>query len=94
VRLSIFLDFLKKLFFINLENCTDERRKFLNENFNIKHFNATNHKKECYKNFIPYVKYELISDETNNVIPDKHISRNGHKELAKDLMREIEKQVF
>ena len=83
----------KKLFFINTEKCSEEIRNFINQNFNIKHYNCINHKKECYKNFIPYVKYELITDETNGNIPDKHISRNGHMELAKDLMKQIEKPI-
>jgi hypothetical protein len=83
----------KKIFFINLEHGTQDTIDFINKNFNIKHYNSKNYKKECYKNFIPYKKYELIVDETNGAIPDKHTSGNGHKELANDLIKEIEKPI-
>jgi hypothetical protein len=80
----------KKIFFCNNELSSPEIQDYINRNFSLKYFCSGNYKKECFDLFIPYRKYELIVDETNGEIQDKHLSRNGHKVLAKDLMDIIE----
>jgi hypothetical protein len=80
----------KRIIFINIELCSEETRQFIYHNFNLKHYQSRNFKKDCYKHFIPYKKYQSIIEETNGAVDDLHIGRFGHIELFKDLIRELE----
>ena len=82
----------KRIIFINIELCKEQERQFIFNNFNLKHYQSQDFKKECYKHFIPYQKYQSIFDETNGVVDDLHIGRFGHVELSKDLIKEFEKE--
>jgi hypothetical protein len=83
----------KKLIFINIENCDKEiRNRVLNE-FRIKFYDSKNYKKECYELMIPYVKYETIYDHTNGNVDDLHTGKNGHIELANNLLNHIKKPI-
>lgn len=82
----------KRIIFINIELCKEETRQFIFNNFKIKHYQSRNFKKDCYRHFIPYKTYQSIFDETNGTVDDLHISRFGHVELSKDLIKEFEKE--
>ena len=72
----------KRVFGVNVELCPLSNLGPFYNTFRCVEYNTTNHKKECYKLFIPYYGYETINEETNGNIPDVHYSRNGHKDLA------------
>ena len=80
----------KRVFGVNVELCPLSNLGPFNNTFNCVEYNTTNHKKECFKLFIPYYSYETIRQETNGNIPDIHYSRNGHKELANTFIDLIE----
>lgn len=61
-----------------------------NNNIRMRHFDATNHKKECYKLMIPFKKYSSIEEETNGIVNDLHIGEEGHKDLTNTFIRLIE----
>jgi hypothetical protein len=84
------LDENKRVTIINT-NFAVQHREFITKNIRSKHLNTINYKKECYKNFISYKKYNTITDETNGEVEDLHYSEIGHKELFEDLIKEIEK---
>lgn len=80
----------KKIFFINREIAPLSILGPVCSNFNYTIYNTTNHKKECYRNFIPYFKYETIKEETNGAVDDIHYGKYGHQELAKTFIEIIE----
>lgn len=80
----------KRVVIINGNDLSDDIRNFISVNgIRTKLYHEINHKKECYKNLIPYRKYTTIKEETNNVVDDLHTSENGHKELFNDLIKNI-----
>jgi hypothetical protein len=80
----------KKIVVINVEHCKGENLDFIsNKEFKRKYMHSINYKKECFKLFIPYKNYNRISEETKGAVDDPHISKEGHKVLAKDLMNSI-----
>jgi hypothetical protein len=80
----------KRVFGVNIELAPLNILGPFYQTFNCSEYNTINHKKECFKLFIPYYNYETISEETNGNIPDIHYSRNGHKELASTFIELIE----
>lgn len=52
-----------------------------------KFVDVTDHTKLFYDMLIPFRKYETISEETNKVVNDIHYGKNGHIELANDILR-------
>jgi len=80
----------KRVFGVNIELAPLNILGLFYQTFNCSEYNTINHKKECFKLFIPYYNYETISEETNGNIPDIHYSRNGHKELASTFIELIE----
>ena len=80
----------KRVFGVNIELAPLNILGPFYQTFNCSEYNTINHKKECFKLFIPYYNYETINEETNGNIPDIHYSRNGHKELASTFIELIE----
>jgi hypothetical protein len=80
----------KKVTIINT-NLATHHRKFLSENIRSKHLNTINHKKECFKKFISYKKYNTITQETDGKVDDLHYGEIGHQDLFKDILKELEK---
>jgi hypothetical protein len=80
----------KRVFGVNIELAPLNILGPFYQTFNCSEYNTINHKKECFKLFIPYYNYETISEETNGNIPDIHYSRNGHKDLANTFIELIE----
>jgi hypothetical protein len=81
-----------KVTIINADDCNKSKLEESEKiGLRFKHFSHFNHKKECFKNFIPYRNYIRISEETNKKVNDLHLSENGHRQLAKDLINEIKK---
>ena len=79
----------KKVFLVNREICPLSTYGEINKHFNTVIYNTKNHKKECFKLMIPYLKYETINEETNGIVNDIHYSRNGHVELSKTFIEII-----
>ena len=81
-----------KVTIINADDCNKSKLEESEKiGLRFKHFSHFNYKKECFKNFIPYRNYTRISEETNKKVDDLHLSENGHRQLAKDLINEIKK---
>jgi hypothetical protein len=80
----------KRVFGVNIELAPLNILGPFYQTFNCSEYNTINHKKECFKLFIPYYNYETINEETNGNIPDIHYSRNGHKELANTFIELLE----
>jgi hypothetical protein len=80
----------KKVTIVNT-NLAVQHRKFMSENIRSKHFNTTNYKRECFKKFIPYRKYDTITKETNGKVDDLHYGEIGHRDLFYDILKELEK---
>lgn len=80
----------KRVFGVNVELCPLSNLGPFYNTFRCVEYNTTNHKKECFKLFIPHYGYETIREETNGNIPDIHYSRNGHKELSNTFIDLIE----
>lgn len=84
----------KKIILYSSDNLNPEMSNFIkNNNIRLRHFDVTNHKKECYKQMIPFKKYSTIEDETNGKVKDLHIGEEGHRELTKTLISLIEKSL-
>jgi hypothetical protein len=66
-----------------------EHRDFILNNIRSKNLNEDNFKRECFKKFVPFKKYNTISDETMGKVHDLHYSEIGHQELFGDLLKEI-----
>lgn len=72
----------KRIFVINTKMVSPHITKPIFDKFNCKPYNTINHRKECFKKFIPYFNYETIEQETFGSVKDIHYSRNGHRDLA------------
>lgn len=83
------LEKYSKVVIINTGSCSNNNKELIRNHLRSKHFNLTNYKKICFNHFIKHKKYETISEETNNIVDDLHYSENGHFELYKDIMLEI-----
>jgi hypothetical protein len=84
----------KKIILHSSNNLNPEMSNFIkNNNIRLRHLDVTNHKKECYKQMIPFKKYSTIEDETNGKVKDLHIGEGGHRELTKTLISLIEKSL-
>ncbi len=80
----------KRITVINANRISKEVTDFMMEkNIRTKLYHHENHKKLCYKLFIPFRKYDTIKDETNGMIDDLHTGQIGHQKLFEDLIKNI-----
>jgi len=80
----------KRITVINANRISKEVIDFMMEkNIRTKLYHHENHKKLCYKLFIPFRKYDTIKDETNGMIDDLHTGQIGHQKLFEDLIKNI-----
>lgn len=83
----------KKIVLVNVEKLNPSDQQMIHKNFNFEYYHATDYKKLCFNNFIPWKKYQTIIEETDGAIYDFHYSEKGHMDLANDLLSEINKSV-
>lgn len=80
----------KRIFVVNTQMVSPYVTKPIFDKLNCRPYNTINHRKECFKNFIPYYNYETIEQETYGDIKDVHYSRNGHRDLANTFIELLE----
>jgi hypothetical protein len=84
----------KKIVLVNVEKLNVSDQEKINQmKLGFEYYHATNYKKSCFNNFIPWKEYSSIYDETNGVVDDMHYSEKGHVDLANDLLIEIKKSL-
>jgi hypothetical protein len=84
----------KKIIFINSNQCDENIRNSVFNEFRIKFYDSKNYKKECFDLMIPHKRYNRIYDETNGTVDDLHTSKNGHIQLSEDLLEQIKKPII